>query len=633
MNAGAQMLSLDDLKKHAEYVNMLLTSNIVGGNHFDDLKNSSVAVCPNNLSHKVVKNGCDKNGRQRYHCRKCNKTFFAVENALCSNVCQDISTWVKFIRGMLEGDTIEELSEECSIGKPTAHTWRLRVFSAIEYLLKEVKLSGVIEADDTRVSYSLKGNRSVTILKFHRSRKRGGQNTAHNKNNNQICVLCGIDNEGRSFSEIIGFGNPNGARVVKGFERHLNLNSENILVTDGAPCFKAAIKKYNFKQWDKKTTITKGGKRLPDTSGEHNIQAVNSLHKKLKLFLKKYNGVSSRYLPGYLRLFDYIQNNRNIDKNSMCRDILSAMAVVPKCTNQTLENRYIIPVSNGPETEFWERKVPKIEQQIYKAYVNGTSARQIAKKYKTTSRKVYYIKSKVTKYGLHDAIIDGDTDKKNEKFRTPRPISQRSLEIFMYCYHDGHTLSECALKFNISPQAVHKTINRLKARQEVAHIKKYERPQKHKKKYLDRNKRKEINEEIYIDYIFLKDKGYVIREITQILSCKYSLSPNRIYSRLIESRNAHGDQFRYHHADERHNLSRNEYYTFLNERNMKIREEIKIEQMKASQKPKTEVLRCVAQKYGLSVRHVYLIASKTQKDIVEQKSNEKNVKQQEQTPG
>jgi len=40
----------------------------------------------------------------------------------------------------------------------------------------------------------------------------------------------------------------------------------------------------------------------------HNIQKVNALHKRLRDFLRKMNYVSSKYLPGMLIFFDFIEN-------------------------------------------------------------------------------------------------------------------------------------------------------------------------------------------------------------------------------------------------------------------------------------------------------------------------------------
>lgn len=52
--------------------------------------------------------------------------------------------------------------------------------------------------------------------------------------------------------------------------------------------------------------------RLPVSA--HNIQRVNNLHKRLKDFLRKTNHVSSKYLPGYLVFFEFLENTNASDK-------------------------------------------------------------------------------------------------------------------------------------------------------------------------------------------------------------------------------------------------------------------------------------------------------------------------------
>ena len=196
----------------------------VNANSFDDFvlpddKNLDnyieTVTCPNDKTHDIIKNGKDRHGRQRFKCKCCNETFFATKHTLSSNVTQDISIWVRFISGMLKQEKLESLAEACSISVSTAMNWQLRVFEAIRVLEDDVKLSGVIAADETFFDYSLKGNHADDFIMPRKPRKRGNQNTIKNRHQNSICVLCAIDSENRSFSKIIGFGNSSGDRIVK----------------------------------------------------------------------------------------------------------------------------------------------------------------------------------------------------------------------------------------------------------------------------------------------------------------------------------------------------------------------------------------------------------------------------------
>ena len=174
-------LSPEQQKKHKNEIDKYFACNEIGATSFDDLlmplsesETEFCVTCPASEFHKVVKNGKNRNGRQRYICKDCHKTFYAVRNSLSSNVNQDISTWIKFIRGMLCQDSLNELSEDCNISKTTALSWRLRVFQALEILSLKTKLSGNIIADDTRLNYNLKGNHAADFIMPRASRSRGG---------------------------------------------------------------------------------------------------------------------------------------------------------------------------------------------------------------------------------------------------------------------------------------------------------------------------------------------------------------------------------------------------------------------------------------------------------------------------
>jgi hypothetical protein len=77
----------------------------------------------------------------------------------------------------------------------------------------------------------------------------------------------------------------------------------------------AAIAKYVAKMEipHESHVFTKNGKPLKLPEGSHNIQHVNALHKRLKNFLRKANFVSSRYLPGYLIFFEFLENTGATD--------------------------------------------------------------------------------------------------------------------------------------------------------------------------------------------------------------------------------------------------------------------------------------------------------------------------------
>lgn len=171
------LLSEQEKTAHRNFVDDYFECHSVNANTFDDFEapdtaERQISACVKCGSSDISKNGKDKNHRQRYICRSCNATFGFANNTMVSNVKQDVSTWVKFIRGMLRQSTVEELSADCNISTFTVFAWKLRVFYALELLQKPIVLSGTIVADDTRVSYNLKGNHGDSFIMPRNSRKR-----------------------------------------------------------------------------------------------------------------------------------------------------------------------------------------------------------------------------------------------------------------------------------------------------------------------------------------------------------------------------------------------------------------------------------------------------------------------------
>ncbi len=602
------LLSPEQQKKHKNEIDKFFTCNEIGATSFDDFIISSnengveiSVTCPNSKNHKVVKNGKGRDGRQRYFCKDCHKTFYAVQDSLSSNVNQDMSTWIKFVRGMLRQYSLEELSEDCSISKTTALSWRLRVFQALDILSLKIKLSGNIIADDTRLNYNLKGNHGDKFIMPRNPRLRGGSYAMSKHNKNQICVLCAIDENGNSFSRVVGFGNPSSKRICDGFQGKIdNSAGKNYLITDGANYFVKTIEKYGFLAWKKQTTFKKGRKRVPNTSTEYHIQRINSYHSRLKRFIRSYNGISSRYLPGYLLLFDYLQNNKEVDDTTLCREILSTMATAPKLSKEELENQYLTPVSNHSNEELWEIRVPFAEQKIYFDWANRISINEIIDKHKINRRKIYSIKDKVVKHGLHDIIIEKHTNLCFEKVKrkSSPSILDRHWQIFLRYHNQGVRAKELAIEFNTTPHTIYNIVQKIKFRPEAAGVEKFVRKKEKIKTKPDVTERNSI---IYQEYKFLKPVFKTEKELFIKLAEKYGLR-NRSIKDIVATQKAKDPlaTYKYRICKERRTLPEIEYYFYLQTRNRELVFDIEKYGETNPLATKKEAFRALVAKYSLS---------------------------------
>lgn len=610
-----EMLSPEEAMDVLNRINIIANNKKLGADNFGEvvfneetssLCYTDVIACPKCTSKDICKTGKDRKGNQRYKCKVCGRTFSASSNTLSSYTNQNPGKWMQFIIGLLNCETCEALSKKCNISIPTALYWRLKVFAALEHLSKKIKLSGVIFADDTRIPYNFKGNHGEEFFAPRKAHSRGHQNTIKNVQRNTICVLCAVDSADHSFSNCIGFGNPSGKRLSNGFKDKLVVDENTVLVTDGAQSFKRVVDDYSISHWEKKVTVKRGGKRYPNMQGEFHIQKINSYHSRLKKFLTPFKSVASRYLPGYLLLFDYIENHKQLSKEEMAKNILTAMTEIPSdMTLEMLAHQYKIPVSNGPETELWEVKIPKKEQKVYIDWYNKKSITEICEKHKISRRKIYTIRDKVEKYDAHDKII---TPPKKQKVQPLLSVSEKSWNIFLSCYRDGCSYASIGREYGISRQRVHQIVQNVLRHPESTKVKKYSSCEKefNKKKF-------PTKEVVYKDFKLISSPEIDLKTTYEVLSSVHGKTKRTIEKNIRQCRlQDEAAKFKYRWTPERKNLHTIDYYDFLKKRNQKIYDEYIALKLCHKEYSRTYIAKLIAYQYELSYSRILSILSEVE---------------------
>ena len=59
---------------------------------------------------------------------------------------------------MMLGLSVRKSAEICGINKDTAFIWRHKILDALQNMASDVKLDGIVEADETFFAISFKGN-------------------------------------------------------------------------------------------------------------------------------------------------------------------------------------------------------------------------------------------------------------------------------------------------------------------------------------------------------------------------------------------------------------------------------------------------------------------------------------------
>lgn len=293
-------------------------------------------TCPHCGTSSVVRNGKRKDGTQRYLCKDCGKSFIARSNSITYGTRKSLVTWETFIECMLMGLSLEKTAVMCKIHRNTAFYWRHKVLDALQTMADEVKLNGIIEADETFFEVSYKGNHSKSSTPLPRAaHHRGKSSKLRGLSKDKVCVPCAVTRTGLSISKI-----SNLARIrIKGLEGVFNGRIEpgSSLVTDKASAYKQFTANNNIE-----LKQVKSG--LHTTKGIYNIQHINSYHSHLKSFISRFNGVSTKYLNNYLIWHNFLNySNGNFEHK---RDSLLSYVLCKQFSEyvKDISNRIALPL-------------------------------------------------------------------------------------------------------------------------------------------------------------------------------------------------------------------------------------------------------------------------------------------------
>ena len=109
----------------------------------------------------VQRNGRRRNGTQKFICKDCGKTFSIRKNSIFSGTRKPMSVWHKYMDCMAEGLTLDESAERCGISHKTAFTWRHKILDAMSKNEDGSGLDGIVEADETFLRVSYKGEAAL----------------------------------------------------------------------------------------------------------------------------------------------------------------------------------------------------------------------------------------------------------------------------------------------------------------------------------------------------------------------------------------------------------------------------------------------------------------------------------------
>lgn len=265
-------------------------------NHKIIKRERKVNCCPLCGSIHIVKNGVRKDtNRQKYLCRDCKKSFSDTTNTITFHSRKSYSIWENYISCLLKGMTLTDTAKEIGISVTTSFTWRHKILKTLSKFNNDIKLSETIELDAIYFSINLKGTKMDKMPRYSKKRTSSAfRGISHHK----VCVTTATDSRDNMFFQISGLGVETTEMLVKLKDR---FEYGSILVTDSKRTFDKFASETNMKH----NFIP--SKFYKSDSG-HTLATLNGLHSELKTWLRKFRGVSTKHLQGYLDLFRYLKH-------------------------------------------------------------------------------------------------------------------------------------------------------------------------------------------------------------------------------------------------------------------------------------------------------------------------------------
>lgn len=241
--------------------------------------------CPRCRSERWYRHG-KTDGLQRYRCQACGKTFNGLTGTPLSRL-RHRRKWLDYTECLLASLTVRKAATELGVDKNTAFRWRHR-FLTLPKADRRMSLHGITEADEMYLLESRKGERHLE----RPARKRGGAASKRGISDEQVCILVARERTGHTLDFVTGRGPLTKAHL----RRCLGpiFADDGLLVTDSNASYRYFAKEAGITH---EAVNLRAGVR---TRGAFHVQNINAYHSRFRLWLDRFNGVATHYLPNYL---------------------------------------------------------------------------------------------------------------------------------------------------------------------------------------------------------------------------------------------------------------------------------------------------------------------------------------------
>jgi len=243
----------------------------------------AISSCPHCGCIEFTGAGSSKDGRKRYKCKACSKTFNAYTGTPLARLHMP-EKHIDNAQCMIDGLSVREVAKKIGVNPKTAFLWRHRFLISLEATQPPV-LSGVVEADETFFLESFKGQRSGMPRP---AKIRGTKAKKPGLSKEQIPVIVARD---RSTGATLT------AKIASRSARHIGqklipvLAKDTLLCSDGAKAYGVIGKKIGIQV----KSIKASKKATP-----YHVNNVNAYDSRLKGWMFRFHGVATKNLDNYL---------------------------------------------------------------------------------------------------------------------------------------------------------------------------------------------------------------------------------------------------------------------------------------------------------------------------------------------
>jgi transposase-like protein len=290
----------DSLEELLNYIGEVMTFNTISSDmpkQCRDSRFSQGKCCFHCKSSNIIKFGKTK-GKQRFKCKDCGRTFNDYSCSPLTNTKLNIRVWVKYAKCMLSGYSIRKSAEVVEVGVKTSFYMRHRLLDAIRNYMSIGNVDGVVEMDETFLAESFKGNHKKSGFVMGRPpRKRGKEVKKRGISKEQVCIATAIDRNNNVVMEMVCKGRVSHKDLERLYSNHIS--KESIICTDSHKSYIRFSKNLSLNH----VQILRGRHK----NGIYNLARINSFHSGFKKWLKRFNGVSTKFLANYLHWFKWLK--------------------------------------------------------------------------------------------------------------------------------------------------------------------------------------------------------------------------------------------------------------------------------------------------------------------------------------